>query len=319
MRETIVGSILISALLFSQTTYSDPFPITVIDDRNKAVTFDKAPQSVASVSVFGADLLSALGKTASGLSTLNHQQSAFLGNQTQSMVDLGAVHETNMELLTQLNPDLTIGIRTYTEPFAKKFEEIGKFLAYDMFTYEDSNRAIISAGTALGEAEKASELNARFAADLEKYQQQSPGKLSVVFLWHWADVIYGFYNHNFTVTIMSALNANNSLGDSPNPEIKKIDSAPVSMEKLLKLNPDVIISFKGEQGPVTNHPVWEKLTAVKNKRASRVNDQYVMSHGPIARDMVLRELAYLFYPTTFPQPKDIPTKAQAKLMTFTDN
>jgi iron complex transport system substrate-binding protein len=299
--------------------YSNTFPVTVTDDRNKQVIFEKKPNSVASVSVFGADLLAALGKKAAGLSTLNHKQSAFLGKQTHRVLDLGEVHETNMELLTELDPDLTIGIRTYTEPFEKKFEEIGKFLAYDLVTYEDSIRAIESAGTALGEQANAIKLNKDFTNRLNTYKNKAPGNLTVVMLWHWGDVPYAFYDHHLTINIMNELNVTNSIGASPQPEIKKLDSAPISMEKLLKLNPDVIISFKGESGPILNHPVWSKLKAVKNKRAYRVSDQYVMPHGPIARDMVLRELAYLFYPDNFEKPIDIPLDASAKLSTFTRN
>lgn len=311
----------LSALLLvnGMKAYSNTFPVTVTDDRNKQVIFEKKPNSVASVSVFGADLLAALGKKATGLSTLNHKQSAFLGKQTQRVLDLGEVHETNMELLTELDPDLTIGIRTYTEPFEKKFEEIGKFLAYDLVTYEDSIRAIESAGTALGEQANAIKLNKDFATRLNTYKNKTAGNLTVAMLWHWGDVPYAFYDHHFTINIMNELNVTNSIGSSPQPEIKKLDSAPISMEKLLKLNPDVIISFKGESGPILNHPVWSKLKAVKNKRAYRVSDQYVMPHGPIARDMVLRELAYLFYPDKFEKPIDIPLDASAKLSTFTRN
>ncbi len=311
----------LSALLLinGMKAYSNTFPVTITDDRNKQVTFEKKPNSVASVSVFGADLLAALGKKATGLSTLNHKQSAFLGKQTQRALDLGEVHETNMELLTELDPDLTIGIRTYTEPFEKKFEEIGKFLAYDLVTYEDSIRAIESAGTALGEQANAIKLNKDFTTRLNTYKNKAPGNLTVAMLWHWGDVAYAFYDHHLTINIMNELNVTNSIGASPQPEIKKLDSAPISMEKLLKLNPDVIISFKGENGPILNHPVWSKLKAVKNKRAYRVSDQYVMPHGPIARDMVLRELAYLFYPDNFEKPIDIPLDASAKLSTFTRN
>lgn len=311
----------LSALLLinGMKAYSNTFPVTVTDDRNKQVTFEKKPNSVASVSVFGADLLAALGKKATGLSTLNHKESAFLGKQTQRVLDLGEVHETNMELLTELDPDLTIGIRTYTEPFEKKFEEIGKFLAYDLVTYEDSIRAIESAGTALGEQANAIKLNKDFATRLNTYKNKTAGNLTVAMLWHWGDVPYAFYDHHLTINIMNELNVTNSIGSSPQPDIKKLDSAPISMEKLLKLNPDVIISFKGESGPILNHPVWSKLKAVKNKRAYRVSDQYVMPHGPIARDMVLRELAYLFYPDNFEKPIDIPLDASAKLSTFTRN
>lgn len=292
------------------------YPVTVTDDRNKQVTLAKQPVSVASVSVFGADLLSALGMRASGISTLNHQQPKFLGEQIKQMADLGEIHETNFELLTTLAPDLTIGLRHYTEPFAGQFEKVGQFLAYDLVTYEDSERAILSAGTALGKAEAATRLNQQFGAKLQQFSQQAPGGLTAVFLWHWADVPYGFFDHHLTMQLMQQLKVKNLLGASPQPEIKKFDSAPVTMETLLKLDPDVILSFKGEAGPFINHPAWQQLKAVKNGRAFQVSEQYVMPHGPIARDMVLRELAALFYPKQFSQPTDIPAPARAIPMRF---
>lgn len=309
----------LSILVIAFSAKCNNFPVTVVDDRNKQVVFETQPKSIASVSVFGADLLQALDKKASGLSTLNHKKSAFLGSHTQDILDLGEVHETNMELLTQLDPDLTIGIRTYTEPFEKKFEEIGKFLAFDMVTYADSVRAIETVGAALGLKPQAQKLNRDFAEKLAAYKQKAPGGLSVVMLWHWGNVQYGFFDHHLTMEIIRSLGVTNSLGESPTPAIKEMNSAPLSMEALLKLNPDVIISFKGEDGPILNHPVWSRLSAVKNNRAYRVNDQYVMPHGPIARDMVLRELAFLFYPEHFPEPTDIPVKARATHSTFTQN
>lgn len=308
----VLVTVLSTPLAYSDTTY----PVTVTDDRPKKVRFTQRPQSVASISVFGADVLAALGKQATGLSTLNHKQSAFLGERIQHMQDLGEVHETNMELLTQLNPDLIIGIRQYTEPFAKKFEEIGQFLAYDLVTYEDSVRAIESTATALGLQTQAKKLNADFATTLKQHHDKAPGGLTAIMLWHWANIPYAFYDQHLTINIMQQLKVKNAMGTSPYLNMKKPDSAVISMETLLKLNPDVIISFKGDDGPFMPHPVWQHLKAIKNKRAYRVNDQYVMSHGPIARDMVLREMAYLLYPKHFPKPTDIPTTAQAHPMTF---
>lgn len=313
-RSVLTFSLLIAAL--SSHSVSAQFPTTVIDDRNKQVTIERQPKKVAAISTFGADLLAALGMQAAGISTLNHQVSPYLGDATKNMVDLGEIHETNLEVLTQLKPDLIIGLRNYTEPFEKKFSQISPFLAYDLVTLDDSNRAITSATKALGMTEQGTELNSDFEAQLTELKTTQLKPLSVVVLWHWSDVPYAFYDHHLTVALMSALNAKNSVGRSPQPEIKKLDSAPISMEALLKLNPDVIISFKGESGPFKNHPVWQQLNAVKQGRAYQVADHYVMPHGPIARKLVLEELAYLLHPTKFKAPTELPSLAAAKPMVF---
>lgn len=309
-------ALLAAAALGSTPAVAQGYPVTIVDDRGKPVTVEHPPRSVASVSTFGADLLAALGRKVDGLSTLNNKQSAFLGDATRGAVNLGEVHETNLEVLTTLAPDLIIGLRTYTEPFEKKFEEIGRFLAFDLITLDDSLHAVTRAAIALGNAARGEALNAAFLETLDEYAERAPGGLTVVFLWHWADVPFAFYDHHLSTHIIARLGATNVQGASPTPQLASPDSAAITLENLLGLDPDVIISFKGDEGPFVDHPIWPRLKAVKNGRAWRVGDQYVMPHGPIARDMVLRELAHLLYPAQFPPPDDIPAGARASAMRF---
>lgn len=306
------------ASLITLSSAMADYPVTVKDDRGKSITFEKQPQSVASISVFGADLMWALDQQATGLSTLNHRQSAYLGDQVSQMKDLGEVHETDMERLTELNPDLIIGLRQYTEPFASKFEEIGQFLAFDLVTQEDSEQAIMTVTRALDQAQQGQALNQNFQALKEEFKQKAPGEVSAILIWHWADTLYAFYNHYLSTDIMQSLKVENAMGRSPTPALKKPDSSVLSMERLLRLNPDVILSFTGDEAPISYHPVWQRLKAVQNKRVYRINDQYVMPHGPVAREMVLREMAHLFYPDQFPAPDNIPDAARAKPLTFSE-
>ncbi|MDQ7727783.1 ABC transporter substrate-binding protein [Halomonas sp. SpR8] len=291
------------------------FPLTIVDDRNKSVEIAQLPRTVASISSFGADVLVSLGRQVDGLSILGGQQSDFLGGAAVDAVNLGEVHQTNLEVLAQLSPDLTIGLRTYTEPFEQKIEEAGAFLAFDLITLEDSLRSVERATLALGAESQGSELNERFLNDLERHAERAPGGISAVFLWHWGDVPYAFYSHHLTGHIMTQLGATNIQGNPPRG-MAPADSSAISMETLLRLNPDVILSFKADDGPFVSHPAWPRLKAVRNNRAWRVGDQYVMPHGPLARQMVLKEMAYLLYPDHFPAPKDIPEPAQARAMNF---
>lgn len=295
--------------------HAQGYPRTIVDDRNKPVIIKSEPRSVASVSTFGADVMAALGRKVSGLSTLNNKQSAFLGDSVVGAVNLGEVHQTNLEVLTQLAPDLTIGLRTYTEPFAKKIEEAGAFLAFDLITLEHSLSAVARTTQALGADSQGVAMNRRFLAELEAAGKRSPGKVSAVFLWHWGNVPYAYYSNHLTTHIMQRLGAINAQGDPPK-DMESADSAVMTMETLLRLNPDVILSFKGDDGPFVNHPAWKRLKAVQNGRAWRVGDQYVMSHGPIARRLVMHEMAHLLYPAAYPLPLEVPVAARAKPMDF---
>jgi len=292
------------------------WPRTVVDDRRQAVVIAQPPRKVAAISTFGADVLAALGRRIDGLSTLNNKRSAFLGDALDGAVDLGEVHQTNLEVLAQLQPDLTIGIRSYTAPFAQKIEEAsGAFLAFDLKTLDTSLRAVARTTQALGAGSQGQAWNQQFLAELDAAAQRAPGGVSAVFLWHWADVPFAFYSNYLTTEILQKLGARNVRGDPPEGAAGS-DSAVISMEDLLRLNPDVIFSFKGDDGAFVQHPAWQRLKAVQTGRAWRVGDQYVMAHGPIARNMVLREMAHLLYPTVFVQAQDIPPAARARPMDF---
>lgn len=297
------------------TCLADDFPLTVIDDRGEAVEIQQEPQTVASISSFGADVLAALGKPVAGLSVLGGRRSDFLGHMADTAVNLGEVHQTNLEILHQLDPDLVIGLRTYTEPFAEQIEQASPFLAVDLITLEDSLQSVERTTKALGAEREGQELNERFLAELEQYSQQAPGNISAVFLWHWGDVPYAFYNHHLTTHIMNRLGATNIQGDPP-IGMEASDSVVITLESLLQQNPDVILSFKADDSEFTTHPGWMRLKAVQNGRAWRVGDQYVMSHGPLARRMVLQEMAHLLYPETFPLPEGIPEAARTTPMKF---
>ncbi|WP_179404968.1 ABC transporter substrate-binding protein [Burkholderia guangdongensis] len=293
------------------------YPRTIVDDRHQSVVIEREPRSIASISSFGADVLVALDRKVAGLSTLNHKRSAFLGESVAGAVDLGEVHQTNLEVLARLAPDLTIGLRTYTEPFAKKIEEASRaFLAFDLKTLDDSLRAVERTTRALGADSQGAALNARFLRDLDAAAKRAPGGVSAVFLWHWGNVPYAYYSNHLTAHIMQRLGADNIHGSPPKGRAST-DSSAMTMETLLRLNPDVILSFKGDDGPFASHPAWKRLKAVQTGRAWRVGDQYVMSHGPIARELVLREMAHLLYPAVFPPPDDVvPEAARARPMDF---
>ncbi|MDF5919984.1 hypothetical protein P4133_11605 [Pseudomonas aeruginosa] len=160
----------------SAAAQAQDYPRTIVDDRNQSVVIERAPRTVASISTFGADVMVALDRQVAGLSTLNNQRSAFLGDAAAKAVNLGEVHQTNLEVLAKLSPDLTIGLRTYTEPFAKKIEETGAFLAFDLITLNDSVSAVERATRALGADSQGAAMNQAFLDELEATGKRAPGR-----------------------------------------------------------------------------------------------------------------------------------------------
>lgn len=298
---------------------ADQFPVTVVDDRGSVITISSQPKAVASLSVFGADLLSKLGQKTIGVTTFNGKLPSYFGGIEKDMADLGRLDTVNFEVLTELEPDVLIAMRQYTEPYATKFEEIGHYLAYDMLTYQDSIRIVESASRALGYANEGKQMNADFEAQIAAYRSRIKNGVTGLFMWDWEGTPWVLYDHNMTTTLMAALNVKNVFGPSPTPHLPQPSAKPVAFEELLKLDPDVILVFKGGDQPIQANPVWQHLKAVKNGRAYRVGNQYAEPHGPLAREMVVKEMAYLFYPDIFSAPTDIPEAARAVPLTFVKN
>lgn len=313
--------ITIASLLFglpsSLATAEDStnFPITVVDDRNISVTIDKPPVKVASLSIFAADIMTSLGLTPIGTTTYNGVRPLYLGENISNTLDFGAVEQPNLELLMENNVDLIIGLRRYTEPYADDFNRFSKYLAYNLLTFEDSNRAIESVSTALNQKEKGIQLNVEFKKLLKEHADKAPGDVSAVFLWMWQDAIYAYYDHPMPAKFFSDLKVSNTMGVNPMPDIVENFGIPISYEELLAMDPDVIFAYRTEGNNYPDNPVLKRLKAIKNNRAYHVGYHFTQATGPIARKLVLKEMSHLLYPEIYEKP-DLPVGVAAQKIKF---
>lgn len=313
---------LISASLFAALSYSSAlaaeYPVIVADDRNIAVTFTEKPKSVAALNIVGADIMKAIGEKPIGVSSYGGEMPVYLEYEAKDYVDFGLLHQPNFELLTEQDVDLVIGLTAYNAPFAEEFEKIGKLMTYDIMNIEDSFRATNSVAKIFGQSEKATELNDGFKELLNDYNEKSKPGQSAIFMWVYGDAMYAYYTEGIQGSFLQFLNTKNSMGSNLNALIDKHDIArPIDPEELLELNPDVIFSFRSEGNTYKNNPVFSKINAFKNNRAYHVGLQYTQPHGPIAREMIFKEMAHLLFPETFEKPK-IPAGAEAVALKFVD-
>lgn len=304
-------------LALAAPALAQDFPITVRDDRGQDVTVQAAPERVASLGVFGADLMKALGRAAVGTTTYSGELPAYLGARPGDMADLGLEPQPNLERLTMLRPDLIIGIRRYTEPWAESFAPIAPYIAYDLLTPQDSRRAVASASQALGAGAQGARMNADHQALLDDLGARAPGGVSAVFLWLWQDTPFAYYDHVMPASFLGPLKATNAMGANPTPELTENFGGPVSYEDLLAMDPDVLIIYRAEGNAYPDHPALRRMRAVREGRAWHVGYQYSQPAGPVARDIVLREMAHLLYPQTFPDP-DLPAGVGAEPLKFQD-
>lgn len=307
----IIALTMATAMMASTVAVSQEYPVTVTDDRGAQVVFDATPSRIASLSIFGADLLAALGLKEVGMITYEGKYPTYLGSG-EGITDYGDMTAPNLELMAQDEIDLTIGMVNYAGPFAEDLQKIGKFLAYDSVTLEDSYRSVESASAALGKGELGGLLNEQFRNVVADYQAKAPGGVSALFVWSYYDTLYGYQTNLLPSEFLPLLGADNVLGlgvvDDP---VKAF--VPLEAEDLLSLDPDVFFLFvsHGQEGKA--NPTYARMRSVREGRAYLVGDHYSQPTGPIARDLVFREIAHLLYPDTFEAPELPPGAAAVAL------
>ncbi|WP_227369080.1 ABC transporter substrate-binding protein [Halomonas sp. M20] len=279
---------------------------TLRDDRGTPIEPVRA-ERVAAISTFAADTLVALGVSPVGASTFGSEPlPGYLGAPLANTRSLGQRANTNLELLSALAPDLILGIHRYTEPHVRQLEAIAPFYAFDVVSLEDSRRAVTGIATALGKRAAGDTLNRTFDARIAELGDAAPGGVSAILLAGAGEAPFAYYDHFLSAALLEHLNATNAAGASPTPEQTIPFGYSISLERLLSLDPDIIFLFDtGSERAFANNPVWPYLEAVKNDRVFEVGLHWKEGGGPIARRLILDEMAWRLYPDTFERP-DLP-------------
>ncbi|WP_369623886.1 ABC transporter substrate-binding protein [Marinobacterium sp. BA1] len=279
--------------------------VTVKDDRGEPVQLPTSAERVVSISTFGTDLLLALGMKPAAITRFGpFAQPDYLGDRLAGVPVIGSRSQVNMELLSEVAPDLVLAIRRYTEKDASRFAEIAPYAALNLVTLNDSIRAVSIAGELLGRAEDAEQINRQFQQQLETYRAQAPGGLSAALLVTGGEVPFIYYDHFLTSELLNWLNVDNVGGALANPEQGLPLGYRMRLEDLLQRDPDVIFLFaSNKERAFTRNPIWPYLKAVRQGRVYEVGQHWKEAAGPIARSLVLQEMAYRLYPDQFAMPE----------------
>jgi iron complex transport system substrate-binding protein len=302
---SLAAALLFGVLVATPALTEEARTLSFVDDRGVAVEVPANASKVASVSYFAADVALALGiKPVATTYMVEGRDPDFLLGYTKDMKQIGQRAKPNLELLAEAKPDVTVAIRRYTEGNAAQYQNIAPYLAYNLELFSDSDRTITQLATILGKPERGQELNAQFKKDIADFAAKAPKDVHPRFQVMWAgDAPWTFYSENMTAAILTALGGDNIAGHNPTPHIPDNFGLEMSLETMLEKDPEVIFVYDyGPDRPHENNPIWQMLSAVKNGRVHYVGDHWVEAHGPIAREMVLREAAHYLYPDVFPKP-----------------
>jgi iron complex transport system substrate-binding protein len=282
--------------------------IVIKDDRGVEVTIPPNPRRIAAISYLAVDVAFALGikPVATTYMTAGREPDFLLG-LTKDIKPIGQRAKPNLELLSEVKPDVIVAMKRYTLGNAAQFEKIAPYVAYNMELLSQSYQEVADLSKVFGKPEQGEKLNAEFKQHLTEFAAKAPKGVHPRFQIMWAgDTPFSFHTENTAASIVAALGGDNIVG--PVQKDGKF-GMEVSLETMLEKDPEVIFVYdSGPDRPHENNPIWQQLSAVKNHRVHYVGDEWVETNGPIAREIVLREAAHFLYPETFPA---VDVKAEA--------
>jgi len=280
-------------------TLQPAFPVTLTDFGGRTVKIDKAPQRIVSLAPSNTELAFALGL---GSKIVGVDDVSDYPAEAKNIQKVGAF-KLNFEQIIALQPDLVLVAGITSKDDLAKLEGFKlTVLVIAPNTLDEVYKGIELAGKASGASDKAAAL----VADMKKRVDAVKAKIAttttqpVVFYEIDATDPAKPYTigpgtlHHELIALAGGVNAAGS-AKSPYPQL--------SLEELLKVNPDIILLGDSIFGTTVESALkrtgWATLKAVKNKAVFPFDDNLVSRPGSPRVVDGLEALAKAIHPEAF--------------------
>lgn len=288
--------------------HSDKFTVadgkvSFTDALGNDVSLTIKPERVVTLSNNWHDLWYDCGGTAIG--RVDEELCALRNEEAAAVEIIGNSKEVSLEAVLAKDPDLVI---VSGKDMAAALNEAGiEYLYYDYDNFEGFLETL-ELYTILTDR---SDLYEKWAADniqrvnavREICAQQEPAQI-VMLLPHATSGIYALRNSGFLGNLLTDLNTVNVAFQDADGEAKNF---VISMEELLKLDPQFILSRGGSgDGSVETataiyeaNPLWFELTAVKEGRYHHLPSELFLYKANVRYGEAYEYLAQILYPDAF--------------------
>ncbi|MDF2684099.1 MAG: cobalamin-binding protein [Brevibacillus sp.] len=276
-----------------ETTY----PLTVTDATGKEVTFPKAPARIVSTSPAETEILFALGLDQQIVGVSDYDD---FPEAAKSKPKVGGVVKPNEEAILSQSPDLVIGGISMEKPVADKLKTLGMpVYVTQPKKLDDIMANILVMGTITNRQEQAEKLVAQMKVDIarvtEAVKNVKPEAKKKVYLEFSPGWTVG--KGEFMDELITLAGATNIASDTEGWN-------PISEEKIVKDDPDVILYAKGitddKTGKqleeiITNRSGWDKMKAIRDQRIIGMDQNILSRPGPrITQGLI--DVARAIYP-----------------------
>ncbi|MGG0292921.1 ABC transporter substrate-binding protein [Bacillus pacificus] len=242
--------------------------IEVTDLSGRRVTFDKVPESFATLSMGDMNIIHALGGKIVG----RPDAKITLPEDIKKVQVIGNAHQPNFEQIASLKPDVLIANNGFQKNVSTVEGQGTKVMISSANSVQDIQKNIELYGTIMKKEDKAKELNQKITNQMKTYEKKSDVKALLVY---GAPGTYlAALPTSLSGDILEKTGGKNIAADFP--EMKEYPQyAQLSVERIIEANPDVIYLIthgdpnsvkKAFEGEMMKNEAWKNLDAVKQNR-----------------------------------------------------
>lgn len=257
-RLALLHGLIVAAPAGARTIVDDlGFKVTVGDDIRRVVSL--VPTNSEMVCLLDCELL----KGGTRYDAFPQELKARLAAKQIEVV--GGGFDANLESIVRLRPDLILTNGPTQQRFAVALRNLGyPVLSLWPRDMAGLKRSFLLLAELLGRGEKAGELiedmERRFAAIEARSLHKAKKR---VYLQMWTEPLITVGKHSFPDWLVSAAGGINVFGDLP------FDSGQVSLEALIRRDPEVLIFLAGQEPfakTLSQRPGWSSIRGVRNAR-----------------------------------------------------
>lgn len=242
--------------------------IEVTDLSGRKVTFDKVPETFATLSMGDMNIIHALGGKIVG----RPDAKITLPEDVKKVQVIGNAHQPNFEQIASLKPDVLIANNGFQKNIPTVEGQGTKVMISSANSVQDIQKNIELYGTIMKKEDKAKELNQKITEQMKTYEKKSDVKALLVY---GAPGTYlAALPTSLSGDILEKIGGKNIAADFP--EMKEYPQyAQLSVERIIESNPDVIYLIthgdpnsvkKAFEGEMMKNEAWKNLDAVKQNR-----------------------------------------------------
>ena len=264
-------------------------PATFTDDFGDAISVGVPPKRIVSLNPATTDLMFALG---AGKRLVGRTHWDFYPDSAQLVPDMGSGLRPNVEVVLGTNPDLVLLYASNDNRMAAaEFRAAGvKTLSLKIDHIEDFHRAARMIGRIIGDSARGAAVSDSVKKTLDRVRLATSKLRKPRMFWHiWDSPLITIGRGSYMNELVEIAGAENIYADMSEP------SPTVSIEDVLKRDPDFIVTGPEGRDKIGNDPNWASSRAVK-KGKILVADTSFVGRPSVRLGEAAVHLAKLFHP-----------------------